>query len=289
VKVKRKLLLCLLAVFFLSSQALALDEKVSATLSHYIMAVMYDDLGQADKAVEEYKKALKTGFENPAIHLNLAISYLKNNNFVKAREELSLVAKLNPEAVEPHALMALVYSLENKRELAAGEYELALKNASKLSPENVDIYRALGIIYLEQKKLDAAENIYRLILDLSPDDPEAHFYLANIYFEQKNKIAAIEELKKTLELKPDYAEALNYLGYLYVEENKNLNQAEVMIKKALEFEPDNGAYIDSLGWLYFKQGKLSEALKQLEKAAASMNDPVIQEHLNEVKKRINGV
>jgi predicted Zn-dependent protease len=54
-----------------------------------------------------------------------------------------------------------------------------------------------------------------------------------------------------------------------------------MIRKALTMQPDSGAYVDSLGWLYFKQGKVQEAIKELEKAASLMEDPVIYGHLGD--------
>lgn len=88
-------------------------------------------------------------------------------------------------------------------------------------------------------------------------------------------------MKRAIELKPDYHQALNFLGYIYAEESKNLDQAEAMIKKALEMEPNNGAYIDSLGWLYFKQAKYQQAQKELERASALLEDPVIFDHLGD--------
>jgi tetratricopeptide (TPR) repeat protein len=242
---------------------------------------MYDDLGDIDKAIQEYKRALKIDYANSIIHLNLAASHIKKNEISEAINELNLAVKFDPEAVEPHAILALLYFSQNKVELATSEYETALKNASLLNPKNIDIYKNLGVVYLQQKKFKDAQNTYRLILDLAPQDASAHFYMANIYDELKDRPAAEKELKKALELSPDYHEALNYLGYLYVEENKNLDQAEAMIKKALEMEPNNGAYIDSLGWLYFRQGKFKEALKELERAIVLLEDPVIYDHLGD--------
>jgi len=273
----------------INAKAYALDRKTSFVLSHYIMAVMHDRLGDTVEAIQEYKQALKADYKNSVIHSSLALAYIKQNEFEKAVEELKCAIKFDPETVEPHAILALLYSSQNKLDLAAVEYEIALKNASYLQPKNIDIYRSLGEIYLQQKKLKEAENTYRLILDLSPNDAEAHFYLANIYDSLKNREAAQKELKKTLELKPDYSEALNYLGYLYVEENKDLEQAEIMIKKALEIEPDNGAYVDSLGWLYFKQGKVEEAIKELEQASSLLKDPVIYDHLGDAYFKIGDV
>ncbi len=275
------LFLCFLIFLSINTKALCLDKKESASLSHYIMAAMYGQLGDIDTAIQEYKKAIKTANKSAAIHINRASSYIKKNEFPKAIEELKLSIKFEPGAVEPHAILALLYSSQNKPDLATGEYEIALKNASKREPKNTDIYKTLGAVYLQQKKFTEAESTYRLILGLSPDDAQSHFYLGSIYEELKNRPQAIAELKKSLQLNPDYHEALNYLGYLYVEENQNLDAAETMIRKALSLQPDSGAYVDSLGWLYFKQDKIQEAIKELEKAASLMDDSVIYEHLGE--------
>ena len=284
-KIKRwsqGLFFCFLVFMPINTKAFALDKKASFVLSHYIMGAVYERLQDIDRAVSEYKKALKADSKNTVIHLDLASIYIKKNDIPQAIEELTLTARLDPEAVEPHAILAILYSSQNKPDLAATEYEIALKNASKLQPENIDIYKSLAAIYLAQKKYKDAENTYRLILNLSPNDAQAHFYLANIYEELKKRDAGVLELKKSLQLNPDYHEALNYLGYLYVEENRNLDEAEVMIRKALEIQPDNGAYVDSLGWLYFKQGKFKEAIKELEKASSLLEDPVINDHLGDV-------
>jgi len=277
----RGLFLFIAALLLLNTDASALDKRSSSAFSHYIMAVMHDDQGQIDPAIDEYKKALKADPQNSVIHLNLAVCFLKKDNFPEALKELNLVIKLDPEAVEPHAILALIYSTQNQPEPAAKEYEFALKNASKLQPKNIEIYKSLGVIYLRQRNFEAAGNIYRLILDLSPGDAEAYFYLANIQYELNKKDEAVKGLKKAIELRPDYPEALNYLGYMYVEENRDLGQAEVMIRKALELDPNNGAYLDSLGWFYFKKGKVAEALKELKKAVSLLDDPVIYDHLGE--------
>ena len=266
----------------LAQIAFASDRKTALTLSHYIMAMMYDRMGEQERAVVEYQAALHSDYENPLIHIGLAASFIKKNDIVKAVEELKLAVKFNPEAVEPHAVLALLYTVQNKTEAANREYELALQNASKLEPKNVEIYKTLGIVYLQQKKLADAEKTFKLVLDLDAKDAQSHFYLANIYDQLKKKDALEFHLKKAIELKPDYSEALNYLGYLYANENRDLDKAEKLIREALKIEPDNGAYVDSLGWWYFRKGRVDEALKEIERASLLLEDPVIFDHLGDL-------
>ena len=281
--------MCLLSAAFIRTDSFALDRKspCSAALSHYIMATVRENFGDMDNAVYEYKKALSADFESSAIHLGLASAYIKKNNIPQAVGELNFAATYDPQAVEPRAILTLLYSVQNNPKMAAHQYEIALKNASILQPKNVDIYKSQGVIYLRQERWQEAESVYKTILDISDQDSQAHFYLGGIYNKLKKSGLAEKELKRALELKPDYHEALNFLGYLYVEENTNLLQAEAMIRKALEMSPENGAYVDSLGWFYFKKGRYQEAIKMLEKASLLADNPVIYDHLGDGYQKIN--
>jgi len=275
--------LCLsLALAAPAAQALDVDKEDAQSLSHYIAAVYCEDLGDIDKAVQEYRKALEVDPQSSLLHLNLASAFIKKNDIPSAVTELKHSINLSPDAIEPHAILALVYTTQNKAELATQEYALALKNASKLEPANIELYKSLGAIYLQQRKLKEAEGIFKLIAGLDPLDTQAHFYLGSIYYDLKDYVATEKEFNTAIRLKSDYHEALNFLGYFYLEQGRNIDKAGTLIKKALSFDPENGAYVDSLGWFYFKKGKFKEALSQLEKAASLLSDPVIYEHLGDV-------
>jgi Tfp pilus assembly protein PilF len=273
---------CLGFILALNLKMALSKDKASGALSHYIMGVLYEDLGKINEAIEEYKLALKSDADSSIIHLNLASSFIKANDMPKAIAELESASRLDPEAVEPHAVLALLYTSQNKIDLATKEFEIALKNAASLNPKNADIYKSLGAIYLKQNKLKEAEGMFRLAVDLVPNDAESHFYLGSVYNELKNYSQAEKELSKAADLKPDYHEALNFLGYLWVDQNKNLEKAGNLIRKALAFEPDNGAYVDSLGWYYFRKGNLQEALKEVSRASTLIEDPVVYEHLGDI-------
>lgn len=87
------------------------------------------------------------------------------------------------------------------------------------------------------------------------------------------------------------AEAYNYLGYMWAEHNMHLDEAEEMIKQALLLDADNGAYLDSMGWVHFRKGRFEEALRDLLRAAQSLqkDDPVVFEHIGDTYAKSNRV
>ena len=271
-----------LAFSVLPAQALDTNKEDTRSLSHYIVGTYCESLGDLEGATWEYHKAQETDPQSSLLHLNLASVFIQKNNPAEAIKELKQSIALAPEAVQPHALLALVYAVQNKVGLADEEYLLALQNATKSEPKNIDIYKGLGAIYLQQNKLKQAESIFKLVLNLAPADAQAHFYLGNIYYGLKDYSAVEKELKSAVELKPDYSEALNFLGYFYLEQDKFIEQAGVLIQEALALDPENGAYLDSFGWFYYKKGKFKEALSYLEKAASFFSNPEIYDHLGDV-------
>lgn len=274
---------CLACVWCLAVQepAGAFEKKMSRALSHYIMGVMYDDLGELDTAILEYRQALRSDTHAVGVRLDLAAALIKKNELSQAIAELKTVARYSPEAVEPHAILALIYSSQDKLDEATAEYELALVKASKLQPKNVAIYKNLGLVYLQQERLQEARAVYELVVQLAPDDAAGHFVLASVYQELREPERVETHLKRALALRPDFHQALNFLGYFYVEEGRNFEEAQSLILKALEMEPINGAYIDSLGWLYFQQGEFGKSLEYLQKASLFLDDPVIYDHLGD--------
>lgn len=273
-------------IFFLNFQkesySLSEKKKESISLAHFLTASILNYLGDIEEALKEYRRTSEFDFLSPKIHLNLATSYIKLNRFREAEEELKITIKLgSPEDLEPRVILALLYTSQGKIQEAQNAYQEILEEALKTQPKSVEIYHSLAKIYYQQKKYDSAIQAYKIILEISPEDKEAHLFLSLIYDEKGRREEAIDELKKVISIDPEFSEALNSLGYLYAEEGINLDEAEILIKKALEFEPENGAYIDSLGWVYFKKDKIDEAIKNLERAAQLISDPVIYDHLGD--------
>ncbi len=246
-----------------------------------MMGVMYDDRGNFEAALQEFNKAAQLDVHSVDVHLRLALDYIRLSRPGEAIAQLKTVVTLEPEYLEAHTLLALLYSSVGQIDDAVREYEIALRKASQIAPQNIDIYRGLAQVYLQEKKYGPAMEACNAVLRIAPDDADTLFLLGFLYEETSRHKEAAREFKKALKARPDFPEALNSLGYLYAEDGINLDEAETLIKKALASDAQNGAYIDSLGWVYYKKGKVDEALAQLEKAVRLYPDPEIYGHLIE--------
>jgi tetratricopeptide (TPR) repeat protein len=128
--------------------------------------------------------------------------------------------------------------------------------------------------------------------------------LSAVHSAAHDYVRAEEQLRLILQTDSADATANNDLGYLWADQNKNLAEAERLIRKALDLdreqrrggaalglegEEDNAAFVDSLGWVLFRRGRLQDACRELERAAAlpgGDDDPVVWDHLGDVCQRL---
>lgn len=93
---------------------------------------------------------------------------------------------------------------------------------------------------------------------------------------------AILQYRNAVKRWPKSALSLNALGYTLADRTEEYKEAEKLIRKALKYDPDNAAIIDSLGWVLHKLGRHEEALVELERAYAKLDDPEVASHIVEV-------
>jgi len=283
----------LMIVLLAPSQAesFVYQDRVSMTksLAHYAMGQIYDLLGQENRAVLEYEKAVQFDEGSYLVHLRLGTDYARLDMLSNAKKELLLAQRYNPEDLQAHYLLALIYSTEKEYDKAAAEYEIILKAFSDADPDNIEIYGYLGQLYYSQKKYKQAISQFEKILILEPKNADVMYLLGSLYLEVDNSKSAMQHLKNSIVIDPDHDGSLNTLAYLYAEEKQNLDEAEKLVGRALKISPDNGAYLDSLGWVYYQKGKYKKALDVLRKADDSLSDPVIYDHLGDVYLKLNQV
>ena len=140
---------------------------------HYVLGISYQNLGQLEPAIKEYKTSLEY-----------------RPNFAPARNNL-----------------ANIYAQSGKTDLAIEEYQRAIL----LDPSYEKTYYNLAILYHRKGELDSAIVYYSKAIKLNPRYELAHLNLGKAYSQKGLVEEAKGEWKKVLELNPDNAEAAKLL------------------------------------------------------------------------------
>ncbi len=82
---------------------------------------------------------------------------------------------------------------------------------------------------------------------------------------------------------------LNYLGYLLIDYDIDVKGGIELVNRALEQDKGNISYLDSLAWGYYKQKHYQKAYDVIKKVKNTLDDPVVREHYNTIKKRYDAV
>lgn len=225
-----------------------LTEAPDSDKIRFYLGAVYEEMGQKDKAVANYKQvpSASTYFGDATIH---AAFLLKARGLSRSQELLEQALSKRKDLPQLYAFYASV--LDEKK-----EYGTALRMLT-----------------------DALEKF--------PTHAQLNFYLGTMFDRVGNTDKSIEQMKKVLNIEQDHVQALNFLAYSYAEQNKELDEAESLARRALELQPKDGFIMDTVGWVLFKKGHYSEAVQYLERAyEEKSSESVIAEHLGDVYYRL---
>jgi tetratricopeptide (TPR) repeat protein len=279
------------------------------------IALVYLQRNDYKNAISRYESLLlhSTKIFEEVYGRTLAVLYYYDRDYQKAE---ALLGKLCAKVVndeELHYYLGLVYSAEQKNDLARIELEksLSLRNnfidswrelvnlslrehntaralavaerCTRQLPQNPTSWQLKGYALNLEKEYGQAAGAFLQATTLDSLDPSAWFDLGCSYERNKDIDRAAVVFEKVLKLKPGDAATLNYLGYMWADRGIKLDSAREFIKSALVKEPCNGAFLDSYAWVFFKMGNMDSAYCYMKKAIARMNDdPVIFEHLGDI-------
>ena len=176
------------------------------------------------------------------------------------------------EALQPHSLEALFWSIEANEKLALK----SLARFQQLEPDSPRSHVLLGDIYHQLERPDDAQAEYLKALALAPGDPAAMLGLATAYLSNNNVEGAMEIAQRVLARSPDDPELNLIMAEAALSHNK-FSEAEPYLEKSLHAKPQMLPHIHALiGKVYAETGRPQEAIGQLEMGASSDEDGSIQ-------------
>ncbi|MDH5423363.1 MAG: tetratricopeptide repeat protein [Gammaproteobacteria bacterium] len=244
------------------------------------LGVLLLEKNQTERASNVLKRLQNNkSTENEALYYLARVEEVKND-FTKA---LGLYQQVEHGRLyfDAQLRMASIYAHLGKRQQA-----VALLQALSLKEDDTNkkakIYLLHGRILQNAGDNKAAMAVYSSALDELPTHIDL-LYAHALTAESLDMIdSAVAGLKKLLKQEPENIQALNALGYTLADRTNRFEEALEYILKAYQLKPDDAAIKDSLGWVHFRLGNIEEALKWLQQAFKSDNDPEIAAHLGEV-------
>jgi tetratricopeptide (TPR) repeat protein len=92
------------------------SSNTSLSVAAYsLLATIYDEGNQSQKAIETYNTAIKINPDYPQIYYNLAVAYSRNQQYAEAETSVIEAIKHNPKHANSQRLYALVTFHQNKR------------------------------------------------------------------------------------------------------------------------------------------------------------------------------
>jgi tetratricopeptide (TPR) repeat protein len=264
----------------------------------YLVGRLAAKAQRSDAAIEFYNLAMQDRREAaPRLadeickHLVLAKRYQAAADILKK----VLSEPLFPSGNEGDLVRVELLALLSRAQELAGKTQDSLssiREAQKLDNDEELLYWEAWIYSHSHQWKEAIRRYDDLIKRFTKNKEfvrRCQFTLSNCYVQMGDLPTGQKILEDVLAEDSKDPSVNNDLGYLYADQGINLPHAQEMIKIALKSDPENVAYLDSMGWVLFKLGKLEEARKYLERAAASPGggDGTIAEHLGDCYSKMN--
>ena len=203
-------------------------KKNLTTKEVFILAVQNHQKNNLQVAENLYKEVLSVNPNHVDAHINLGVIFHAFREFQKAINSYQNAIQINPNHLD--ALNNLGNALKD-----LGEYKKAMgcyRKAIKIKPDYASAYNNLGVAFNELGKDQKAINCFQKAIKINSNYANAHNNLGAI----SNQLGKLQKAKncykKAIEIKPDYSEAYWNLHALA----SNIDEALTILKKLYNFD-----------------------------------------------------
>jgi tetratricopeptide (TPR) repeat protein len=285
---------------------------------HYSLAHMYEEMAAAygrieyaNKAIDEYKKAIEADPGSEFLNAGLAELYFRTGRIRDAVLEAQEIIKREPNNVDARRLLGRIYlrtlgdteagsPSANILKLAIEQYEAIVR----LQPNSIEDHLLLGRLYKLADDRVKAEQEFQTAIKLQPNSEEAVTTLALLYNDEGDYSRALNVLQSipdkertvktfsvlgfTYEQKKDYKNAVDAYGKAVAQDPDNLDakrglaqnqlnagqmeEALQQYKQIIEADPQDAQSYMQIAEIYRRDGRFEEALKMLKKAQTVVPD-----------------
>ncbi|NGX17075.1 XrtA/PEP-CTERM system TPR-repeat protein PrsT [Wenzhouxiangella sp. XN24] len=252
--------------------------------------------GDADAAVEIFRRRLADDPENDETRVMLAVSLMSAGRTEEALAELGRIEAGEGVVRQRADLIGIAAHLQGGDLPAARELAAQVAAAA---PDNAALFGTLGAVFQSGGQLDEAAAWFEEALQLAPDNAAAAFNLGRIRAQQGQLDAAVAQFESILAAQPGNAAALGALAQIdwaqdrreqaiakleraraadaadassrfilaqYLVALGRAGEAVAVAREAAEISPNAAPVVNALGATLMETGQAREALPHFERA-----------------------
>ncbi len=225
-------------------------------------ATIYLNMGEYDKAIHEYSKALELDPAYIPAYYDRGLAFAQRQQYAEAIADFSKVLSLNPQSSDPRLAGAyynrgLVYARQNAFDQALADYDQALA----LNPKDPMIYNSRGNIHYKTKDYARAIADYDQAIqhDATYADAYLNRGLAHAALEEYQR--AIADYNQALALNPESATVFNYRGQAYARLQQYARALEDYTQ-AITLDPNYAVAYNNRGLCHVRMGNHAQAIAE---------------------------
>lgn len=264
-------------------QALSIGERTSFDFDVYFaLGRVQLNMGRADKAIKELRKALKLMPSHPEASITLAEALLSRS---QAEDAQQVIDEVNEQIEGAKAWLTVAQTAQqlNQPNRALEAYELATQDGSA-QPEHKRIaHIQAALLCLELRQLPAAKLHLKAARLLTQGElgNDIHLLEGMLAIEQDRAEDATTHLQTILERDPTHGQALVLLADL-LRDAQQIEQAEHLYKRALEADHQQqpARAMLGLGHCQLKAQDYTGASQWAAQGIKSTHDPSVRAQLH---------
>jgi protein O-mannosyl-transferase len=221
-----------------------LQKNPGCWMAHYNLGIVLTERGEADQAIDHYKRAVALRPDYAEAHYNLGRLLVEQGQLDEAIAHYERAAAINPADAEAQNNLGVTLLGIGRADDAIAHYQKALE----IRPDYAEASCNLASALIAKGDLDGAIARYTACLTVIPDQEEAQYNLASALLRRGRTDEATVQYQKVLQMHPQSADAHANLGSVWLAEGR-VRDAMAEYTKALQNSPENLAALSNLAWL----------------------------------------
>jgi protein O-mannosyl-transferase len=221
-----------------------LQRNPGCWMADYNLGIVLSDQGEADQAIDHYRRAVALRPDYAEAHYNLGRLLVERGQLDDAIAHYERAAAINPADAEAQNNLGVTLFGIGRGDDAIAHYQKALE----IRPDYAEASCNLANALIAKGDFDGAIARYTACLAAIPDQEEAQYNLASALLRKGRTDEAIVEYKKVLQIHPESADAHANLGSAWLAKGR-VRDALAEYRQALRISPENLAALSNLAWL----------------------------------------